>query len=140
MLPDDINDELNKHPPNLKIVDNLAVVFDYIKLADAKKHNLVINNTTDVLTVITADIAFALLMATGRRLIEAQEYIRKDKWTDWASFFLAGKDMHYQTIGIVGMVRIGTAVARRAKGFNMPIIYHNRSRNEEAEDRKSTRL
>lgn len=133
MLSDDINDELFQHAPNLKIVANLAVGFDNINLADAKKHHVVITNTPDVLTETTADLAFGLLMATGRRLIEAQEYIRKDKWTDWAPFLLAGKDIHHQTIGIVGMGRIGTAVARRAKGFNMPIIYHNRSRNEEAE-------
>src|SRR5690625_4818773 len=133
MLSDDINDELFQHAPNLKIVANLAVGFDNINLADAKKHDVVITNTPDVLTETTADLAFGLLMATGRRLIEAQEYIRKDKWTDWAPFLLAGKDIHHQTIGIVGMGRIGEAVARRAKGFNMEIIYHNRNRKKAVE-------
>src|SRR5690625_7932878 len=134
MLSDDSNDELFQHAPNLKIVANLAVGFDNINLADAKKHDVVITNTPDVLTETTADLTFGLLMATGRRLIEAMDYIREDRWTDWSPFLLAGKDIHHQTIGIVGMGRIGRAVARRAKGFNMPILYNNRSRNEEAEE------
>lgn len=133
MLSDQINDELFKQAPNLKIVANLAVGYDNINLEDAKNHDVVITNTPDVLTETTADLAFGLLMATGRRLIESYEYIKKDRWTDWAPFLLAGKDIYNQTIGIVGMGRIGTAVARRAKGFNMPILYHNRTRNLEAE-------
>src|SRR5690625_3379920 len=119
MLSDDINDELFQHAPNLKIVANLAVGFDNINLADAKKHDVVITNTPDVLTETTADLAFGLLMATGRRLIEAQEYIRKDKWTDCAPFLLAGKDIHYQTLWLVSIRSIRTEVDRMEKGCNM---------------------
>src|SRR5699024_9237291 len=81
----------------------------------------------------TADLGFALLMATARRLTEASRYIYEDKWGDWSPFMLAGTDIYNKTIGIVGMGRIGQAIARRAKGFNMDIIYHNRRRNERAE-------
>jgi glyoxylate reductase len=72
-------------------------------------------------------------MATARRLIEANNYIKQDKWGEWSPFFLAGSDIHHKTIGIVGMGRIGEAVARRAKGFGMHILYHNRTRKPEAE-------
>lgn len=133
MLSDAINEEVFKQAPNLKVVANLAVGYDNINLEDASKYGVAVANTPDVLTETTADLTFGLLMATGRRLIEAMEYIREDRWTDWSPFLLAGKDIHHQTIGIVGMGRIGTAVARRAKGFNMPILYHNRSRNKEVE-------
>lgn len=134
MLSDGVNEELFEQAPNLKVVANLAVGYDNINLEDAKKYDVAITNTPDVLTETTADLAFGLLMATGRRLVESMEYIREDKWQDWSPFLLAGKDIHHQTIGIVGMGRIGSAVARRAKGFNMPILYHNRSRNMEVEE------
>lgn len=133
MLSDPINKELFDHAPNLKIVANLAVGYDNIDIKEAKKRNIVVTNTPDVLTETTADLAFGLLMATGRRLVESHNYVKEDKWTDWAPFLLAGKDIYRQTIGIVGMGRIGSAVARRAKGFDMPILYHNRSRNEAVE-------
>lgn len=133
MLSDEVNEELFKQAPNLKLVANLAVGYDNINLEDAKKYNVSVANTPDVLTETTADLAFGLLMATGRRLIEANTYIKEDQWRDWSPFLLAGKDIHHQKLGIVGMGRIGRAVARRAKGFNMPILYHNRSRNQEAE-------
>lgn len=133
MLSDQIDEELFKHAPNLKIVANLAVGYDNISLDAANEHGVIVTNTPDVLTETTADLAFGLLMATGRRLTEASEYIKEDQWSDWSPFLLAGKDIYEQTIGIVGMGRIGQAVARRAKGFNMPIIYHNRTRNKQAE-------
>lgn len=122
--------QANNH---LKIIANMAVGYDNIDLKAARKHQITVTNTPDVLTETTADLTFALLMATARRLLEASRYIYEDKWKDWSPFMLAGADIHHQTIGIVGMGRIGQAVARRAKGFNMNILYHNRSRNEEAE-------
>ncbi|HLR42756.1 MAG TPA: D-glycerate dehydrogenase, partial [Pseudogracilibacillus sp.] len=123
--------EANHH---LEIIANMAVGYDNIDVEVARKHQIIVTNTPDVLTETTADLTFALLMATARRLLEASSYIYEDKWKDWSPFLLAGADIHHQTIGIVGMGRIGQAVARRAKGFNMPVIYHNRSRNEEAEE------
>lgn len=139
MLSDAVDEELFQHAPNLRLVANLAVGFDNINLEDARKYKVAVANTPDVLTETTADLAFGLLMATGRRLVEANAYIKEDKWRDWSPFLLAGKDIHHQTIGIVGMGRIGRAVARRAKGFNMPILYHNRRRNEEAEQELGAR-
>src|SRR5699024_12149825 len=99
--------------------------------------------TPGVLSDTTADLTFSLLMATARRIVEADSYLRAGKWQDWSPFLLAGSDIHHKTIGIVGMGRIGKQVAKRASGFDMNIVYHNRSRNKEAEgelDRKSTRL
>lgn len=132
-LSEQIDRELFEAGKNLKIVSNLAVGFDNIDLEVAKEFGVPITNTPDVLTETTADLAFALLMATARRLIEGHEIIQEDKWGDWAPFMLAGADIHHKTIGIVGMGRIGEAVAKRAKGFNMNILYHNRSRKADFE-------
>src|SRR5699024_5423982 len=79
------------------------------------------------------DLTLAVLMATARRIVEANDLIRRDYWRNWSPFLLAGTDIHHKTIGIVGMGRIGQAVARRPKGFGMKILYHNRSRNYKAE-------
>src|SRR5699024_3194268 len=128
-----INRELFEAGKKLKIVSNLAVGFDNIDLDVAREYGVPVTNTPDVLTETTADLTFALLMATARRLIEVYERIQKNEWDNWVPFMLAGQDIHHKTIGIVGMGRIGEAVAKRAKGFNMNIIYHNRSRKAEFE-------
>lgn len=118
---------------HLKIIANMAVGYDNIDVDAAREHGITVTNTPDVLTETTADLTFALLMATARRLVEASSYIVEDKWKDWAPFMLAGTDIHKRSIGIVGMGRIGRAVARRANGFNMQVLYHNRTRDEAAE-------
>jgi len=133
MLSETIDKQLISHAKQLKIVSNLAVGFDNIDIPTMQKNNIVVTNTPDVLTETTADLTFALLLATARRLVEANEFIKNDEWEHWSPFLLAGADIFGQTIGIVGMGRIGQAVARRAKGFNMNILYHNRSRDMEAE-------
>lgn len=133
MLSEKIDEELLSKAPHLKVVANLAVGFDNINVDAAKKRGIIITNTPDVLSETTADLGFALLMATARRVIEANNYIKTDQWKNWAPFLLAGTDIHHKTIGIVGMGRIGEAIAKRAKGFEMEILYHNRSRKEEAE-------
>ncbi|UJL45184.1 D-glycerate dehydrogenase [Virgibacillus sp. NKC19-16] len=133
MLSENIDKELLNIAPQLKIVANLAVGYDNIAVDEAKERGITITNTPDVLTETTADLTFALLMATARRIVEADTYIQKDLWRNWAPYLLAGSDIHHKTIGIVGMGRIGEAVARRAKGFGMSILYHNRSRHVEAE-------
>ncbi|KPH78785.1 MULTISPECIES: 2-hydroxyacid dehydrogenase [Bacillaceae] len=133
MLSEKIDEELLSKAPHLKVVANLAVGFDNINVDAAKKRGIIITNTPDVLSETTADLGFALLMATARRVIEANNYIKTDQWKNWAPFLLAGTDIHHKTIGIVGMGRIGEAIAKRAKGFDMEILYHNRSRKEEAE-------
>lgn len=134
LITEKIDRDFVKHASHLKIIANMAVGYDNIDVQAAKEENIIVTNTPDVLTETTADLTFALLMATARRLIEASNIIYENRWNQWAPFWLAGTDVHHKTIGIVGMGRIGTAVARRAKGFNMEIIYHNRNRNVAAEE------
>lgn len=134
MLSDTIDAEVMEHGKHLKVIANLAVGYNNIDLQTAQAHSIVVTNTPDVLTETTADLTFALLMATARRIVEASDYVREDQWEDWSPFLLAGADIHHQTIGIVGMGRIGEAVARRARGFGMNVLYHNRSRKEVAEN------
>lgn len=134
LITEKIDHDFIKSASHLKIIANMAVGYDNIDVSVAKKHQIIVTNTPDVLTETTADLTFSLLMATARRLIEASDLIRKDQWGDWSPFMLAGTDIHRQTIGIVGMGRIGEAVARRAKGFAMNILYHNRNRKPEVED------
>src|SRR5690625_917520 len=112
----------------------MAGVYGNINIAEATQKRIIVTHTHEVLTETTADLTFALLMATARRLIEESDYIREDKWGPWSPFQLAGADVHHKTIGIVGMGRIGEAVAKRAKGFGMSILYYNRSRKYEAEN------
>jgi glyoxylate reductase len=134
MLSDEINQEIFENSPHLKIIANLAVGFNNIDIKAASEKGVYVCNTPDVLTETTADLTFALLMATARRVVEAAQYIQDGKWQDWSPFLLAGQDIFSKTIGIVGMGRIGQAVARRALGFNMNVLYHNRSQNKEAEN------
>ncbi|MEI2664394.1 2-hydroxyacid dehydrogenase [Rossellomorea sp. LJF3] len=134
MLSDKVDGELLHNATSLKVVANLAVGFDNIDLEAAKEKGVTITNTPDVLTETTADLTFALLMATARRIVEADRYIKEGKWKSWSPLLLAGMDIHHKTMGIVGMGSIGEAVARRAKGFNMEVLYHNRSRKPEAEE------
>src|SRR5699024_1972507 len=108
-ISEQINRELFEAGKKLKIVSNLAVGFDNIDLDVAREYGVPVTNTPDVLTETTADLTFALLMATARRLIEGYERIQKNKWDNWAPFMLAGTDIHHKTIGIVGMGRIGEA-------------------------------
>ncbi|MBT2679050.1 D-glycerate dehydrogenase [Bacillus sp. ISL-35] len=133
MLSDKIDEELLSAGKNLKVVANLAVGFDNIDLKAATERGIIVTNTPDVLTETTADLTFALLMAAARRIVEAADYIKAGKWEGWSPYLLAGHDVYGKTIGIVGMGKIGEAVARRAKGFGMDILYHNRSRKPEAE-------
>ncbi|GGH75129.1 glyoxylate reductase [Pullulanibacillus pueri] len=140
MLSDRVDETLLAQAPQLKCVANLAVGYDNIDLEACRLHHVIPCNTPDVLTETTADLVFALLMASGRRLIEANDYLKQGKWQEWGPFLMAGADIHHKTIGIVGMGRIGTAVARRAQGFAMNVIYHNRRRNVEAESELGARF
>lgn len=134
LLTDNIDRSFLTENDHLKIVANLAVGYNNIDVEAAKELNIIVTNTPDVLTETTADLTFALLMATARRLMEANECIKQGKWKEWAPFMFAGTDIYNKTIGIVGMGRIGEAVARRAKGFNMNVLYHNRNRKPEVEE------
>ncbi|TDL32459.1 D-glycerate dehydrogenase [Jeotgalibacillus sp. S-D1] len=134
MLSDQVDAELLEKAPKLEIVANLAVGYDNIDINEVKKHGVIITNTPDVLTETTADLTFSLLMTAARRMIEADQYIRNGKWQSWSPYLLAGSDIHHKTIGIIGMGNIGQAVARRAKGFEMDVLYHTRSPKPKAED------
>ncbi|MBU9722129.1 MULTISPECIES: 2-hydroxyacid dehydrogenase [Bacillaceae] len=133
MLSDKIDEKLLDQSPNLKVVSNMAVGFDNINIQAATEKGVVVCNTPDVLTDTTADLTFGLLMATARRIVEGAEYIKAGNWKNWAPMLLAGTDIHHKTLGIIGMGRIGAAVAKRAKGFDMEILYHNRTHNSDAE-------
>ncbi|WP_433959138.1 2-hydroxyacid dehydrogenase [Cytobacillus horneckiae] len=134
MLSENVNKELLTAGNKLKIVANMAVGYDNVDISSAKDLGITITNTPDVLTESTADLAFALLLATARRMIEASEYVKNGDWKSWSPLLLAGHDVHRKTIGIVGMGSIGKFVAKRATGFDMNILYYNRSRKPDAED------
>ncbi len=109
--------------PELKVISNVAVGFDNIDIAAATQRRIIVTNTPEVLTDTTADFAFTLLMATARRLVEADKYLRAGKWTQWRIDLFTGHDIHHATLGILGMGRIGQTLARRARGFEMRVIY-----------------
>lgn len=126
LLTDRVDDELlDRAGPQLKVVSNFAVGFDNIDVAACTRRGIPVGNTPGVLTETTADLAWALLMAAARRLPEADRYVRDGKWKTWGPMLLMGPDVHGATLGIVGFGRIGQAVARRAKGFGMRIVYHD---------------
>jgi len=134
MISDQIDEEVFQAGKQLKVVANMGVGYNNIDLEAAKKRDIVVTNTPDVLTETTADLGFALMMATARRVVEANQFIAADKWQEWGPFLMAGEDIHHKTLGIVGMGRIGEEVAKRAKGFDMKVLYHNRSRKPKAEE------
>jgi glyoxylate reductase len=119
--------------PDLRVVANCAVGFDNIDLGAAAERGVVVTNTPDVLTEATADLAWALLMAAARRVVEGDRLVRSGEWGSPSLILLLGAPVHGKTLGVIGLGKIGTAVARRGRGFSMPILYTNRSRNPEAE-------
>ncbi len=124
-----IGAELLAACPRLKIVANMTVGYNNFDVAAMTAAGVLGTNTPDVLTETTADFGFALLMATARRVTESEHYLRAGKWTRWSYDMFAGTEVHGSTLGILGMGRIGQAIARRgAHGFGMNVIYHNRSR------------
>jgi glyoxylate reductase len=122
-LTDTIDAEALDQNPKLKIVANFAVGFNNISVQEATKRRIPVSNTPDVLTDTTADLTFALLLATARRIAESDVYMRTGQYKSWEPMLLLGHDIHHKTIGIIGFGRIGYAVAKRAKGFDMKIIY-----------------
>ncbi len=123
LLTDRVDGALLAAAPGLRAVSTMAVGFDHIDVGACTARGIPVCNTPDVLTETTADLCWAILMACARRIPEGQAAIGAGRWRDWAPFFMAGQDIHGKTLGIVGMGRIGHAVARRAHGFGMRILY-----------------
>lgn len=133
LLTDRIDDEVLAQAPGLRIVSQMAVGYDNVDVEACRRRGIPLGNTPGVLTETTADLAFALLLASARRIVEAEAYTRSGNWTTWSPMLLTGQDVHHATIGIVGMGRIGCEMARRARGFEMTVLYSSRSPVPEAE-------
>ncbi|TCS36629.1 glyoxylate reductase [Paucimonas lemoignei] len=114
--------------PQLKVIANMAVGFNNIDVDAATRAGIMVTNTPDVLNETTADFAWALLMAAARRVGESERWLRAGQWERWRYDTFLGADLHGATLGILGMGRIGQAIARRSRGFDMQVLYHNRTR------------
>ncbi len=128
LLTDKIDREVIDSAPELKVIGNYAVGYNNIDVEYTKKKGIVVVNTPGVLTDATADLTFALLLSAARRVVEGDKFMREGKFKGWAPMLLLGKDIWGATIGIIGAGRIGQAVAQRAKGFHMKILYYSRRR------------
>jgi glyoxylate reductase len=131
-----VNEEVLSQAPSLKVVANCGVGYDNINVAACTRRGIVVTNTPGVLTDTTADLAFALLMAVARRVVEADGFVREGRWQRWEWGRLWGTDIHHQTLGLYGFGRIGQAVAKRGRGFAMRIIYHDTLRASNAVERE----
>lgn len=124
-LTDKFSREVIARLAGLKIIANVAVGYDNVDVAAATEAGILVSNTPDVLTDSTADLAFALLLATARRIVEGHAFVHSGRWKKWAIDLMVGFDVHHKTLGIIGFGRIGQAVGRRARGFSMRVLYHD---------------
>ncbi|MCY8234702.1 2-hydroxyacid dehydrogenase [Priestia endophytica] len=131
---DKIDRELIESAPHLKVISTMAVGFDNIEMEYARERGIAVGHTPSVLNETTADLAFTLLMAAGRRIVEGAYYIKEEKWKSWGPMLLTGQDIYGARLGIIGMGRIGEGVARRALGFNMDVVYYNRNQKPHIEE------
>lgn len=127
-LSEKVDQALLASCPRLKAVCNMAVGYNNIDVGAASRAGVIVTNTPDVLNETTADFGWALLMAAARRITEAEQWLRDGQWQKWRYDSFVGADLHGATLGIIGMGRIGQAIARRSTGFGMQVLYHNRSR------------
>ena len=134
LLTDRIDEEFLRAAPEVRVVANMAVGYDNIDVAACTRHKVMITNTPGVLTETTADLAFGLLLATARRIPESEQVLLKGQWKTWSPMFLAGLDVHGATLGIAGLGRIGEAVAKRAQGFSMRLLYWDKVRKLSVEE------
>lgn len=128
LLTESIDERLLDCAPKLKVVANMAVGYDNVDVAACMRRGVVVTHTPGVLTETTADLAFALMMTAARRVNEAERFLRGGKWKTWSPMLLTGVDVYGATLGIIGLGRIGEAVARRARGFSMRVLYTDRPR------------
>ncbi|WP_121614418.1 2-hydroxyacid dehydrogenase [Mesobacillus foraminis] len=135
LLTESIDIDLLGKAKNLRVISNMAVGYNNIDIQAAKQKGITVTNTPGVLTETTADLTFALLMATARRIVESSDYLRQGNWTTWSPMQLTGQDIYGATLGIIGMGRIGESLVKRAKGFDMEVLYYNRSRKLKAEEK-----
>ncbi|MDJ0901829.1 MAG: D-glycerate dehydrogenase [Xenococcus sp. MO_188.B8] len=135
LLTDAIDKQIIETATSLKVISQMAVGYDNIDVATATARGIPVGNTPGVLTNATADLTWALLMAAARRIVEAEKFVRAGQWQTWEPTLLLGADLNGSTLGIVGFGRIGQAVARRAQGFDMKILYYSRHRKELALER-----
>ncbi|MEM2289495.1 MAG: glyoxylate reductase [Candidatus Hadarchaeales archaeon] len=141
LLTDRIDAEvMDAGAPTLKVISNYAVGFDNIDVPEATRRGIAVTNTPGVLTETTADLTWALLMAVARRIVEADKFVRRGDWKGWAPSLFLGRDVYGKTLGIVGLGRIGKAVARRAAGFEMKVLYFDVKRDEKAEKELGVRF
>lgn len=134
LVTDPVDGEMMDSAPDLRVISNYAVGYDNIDVTAATERGIAVTNTPGVLTEATADFAFALLMAAARRVVEGDCAVRQGQWLTWEPDFLLGKDVHGAVLGIVGLGRIGRAIASRAVGFDMRRVYFDVNRNVEAEE------
>ena len=128
LLTDRVDDALlDAAGPSLKVVSNYAVGYDNIDVAACARRGIAVGNTPGALTETTADLAWALILAASRRVVEGDRYVHEGRWQTWGPMLLIGSDIHGATLGVVGLGRIGQAVARRAAGFGMTILYSSRN-------------
>lgn len=123
LLTERVDEQLLDSAPKLKVVANMAVGYDNVDVAACMRRGIVVTNTPGVLTETTADLAFALMLAAGRRVTEAERFLRQGMWKTWSPMLLTGVDVYGATLGIIGLGRIDEAVARRARGFSMRVLY-----------------
>ncbi len=138
LLTERVDAELLDAAPGLRVVSNMAVGYNNIDVDACTACGIPVGNTPGVLTDTTADCAFALLMAAARRIVEGADYVRAGRWKTWGPMLLMGQDVHGATLGIVGFGRIGQAVARRAQGFGMRVLYHDAYVSDVPPDLKAT--
>ncbi|HEX9070067.1 MAG TPA: D-glycerate dehydrogenase, partial [Ktedonobacterales bacterium] len=133
LLTDKVDAELMDACPKLRVVSNMAVGFDNFDVPIATERGVLMGNTPGVLTETTADFAFTLLMAAARRVSEGVDYVREGKWRTWGPMLLMGQDVHHATLGLIGLGRIGVEMAKRARGFDMHVVYYDVFRREDLE-------
>jgi len=139
LLTDRIDRDVISSNPKLRAISNYAAGYDNIDVDEATRRGIVVTNTPDVLTNATAELAWALLFAVARRVVEGDKFTREGKFRGWAPMLLLGKELRGKTLGVIGAGRIGTAFALKAKCFDMKVLYYNRSRNEVLEKKLGAR-